>query len=175
MPDIPQVLEADAVLFMHDQAIKEYGGTHGLKSEDLLHSTLARVENRWPSAEAPRSDAATLAAAYAYGIVRNHPFNDANKRTAWSCCVLFLRLNETRVQVSAPDVVEVMLAFVSGTIEQGALASWLPPALPDWGLFLCSASREGFFLSLTANPPFEGLQSSLFPAMKGLVHVQQNR
>lgn len=125
MPDIPEFLEADAVLFMHDQALKEYGGTHGLKSEDLLHSTLARAENRWPSAEAPRSDAATLAAAYAYGIAHNHPFNDANKRTAWSCCVLFLRLNGTRVQISAPEAVEAMVDLASGVMEEDAFAVWL--------------------------------------------------
>ena len=125
MPDMPEFLEADAVLFMHDQALKEYGGTHGLKSEDLLHSTLARAENRWPSAEAPRSDAATLAAAYAYGIARNHPFNDANKRTAWSCCVLFLCLNGTRVQISAPEAVEAMVDLASGVMEEDAFAVWL--------------------------------------------------
>lgn len=125
MPDVPEFLEPDAVLFMHDQALKEYGGTHGLKSEDLLHSALARAENRWHYAETPRPDTATLAAAYAYGIARNHPFNDANKRTAWSCCVLFLRLNGTRVQISAPDAVEAMVALASGAMEEDAFAAWL--------------------------------------------------
>lgn len=125
MPDLPEFLEPDAVLFMHDQALKEYGGTHGLKSENLLHSALARAENRWHYAEAPRPDTATLAAAYAYGIARNHPFNDANKRTAWSCCVLFLRLNGTRVQVSAPDAVEAMVALAAGAIDEDAFVAWL--------------------------------------------------
>ena len=125
MPDLPEFLESDAVLFMHDQALKEYGGTHGLKSENLLHSTLARAENRWHYAELPRPDTATLAAAYAYGIARNHPFNDANKRTAWSCCVLFLRLNGTRVQASASDAVEAMVALASGTMQEEAFAIWL--------------------------------------------------
>ncbi|MDN7351326.1 type II toxin-antitoxin system death-on-curing family toxin, partial [Acetobacter senegalensis] len=61
----------------------------------------------------------------AYGIARNHPFNDANKRTAWSCCVLFLRMNGTRVQVSAPDAVEAMVALASGTMQEEAFAIWL--------------------------------------------------
>lgn len=125
MPDVPEFLEPDAVLFMHDQALKEYGGTHGLKSEDLLHSALARAENRWHYAEEPPPDIATLAAAYAYGIARNHPFNDANKRTAWSCCVLFLRLNGTRMQVSAPEAVEAMVALASGAMGEDAFAVWL--------------------------------------------------
>lgn len=125
MPDVPEFLEPDAVLFMHDQALKEYGGTHGLKSEDLLHSALARAENRWHYAESDPPDTATLAAAYAYGIARNHPFNDANKRTAWSCCVLFLRLNGTRVQVGASEAVEAMVALASGAMEEDAFAVWL--------------------------------------------------
>lgn len=125
MPDLPEFLKPDAVLFMHDQALKEYGGTHGLKNENLLHSALARAENRWHYAEAPRPDTATLAAAYAYGIARNHPFNDANKRTAWSCCVLFLRLNGTRVQVRAPDAVEAVVALAAGAIQEDAFAAWL--------------------------------------------------
>ena len=125
MPDLPEFLKRDAVLFMHDQALKEYGGTHGLKSENLLHSALARAENRWHYAETPRPDTATLAAAYAYGIARNHPFNDANKRTAWSCCILFLRLNGTCVQVSAPDAVEAMVTLASGAMEEDAFAAWL--------------------------------------------------
>ncbi|MFT8769252.1 MAG: hypothetical protein ABF459_08915 [Gluconobacter cerinus] len=62
MPDLPEFLEPDAVLFMHDQALKEYGGTDGLKSENLLQSALARAENRWHYDEAPRPDAATMAA-----------------------------------------------------------------------------------------------------------------
>ncbi|POF63700.1 hypothetical protein KMAL_06680 [Novacetimonas maltaceti] len=82
MSDTPEFLEPDVVLFMHDQALKEYGGTHGIKSEDLLHSALARPENRWHYAESDPPDIATLAAAYAYGIARNHPFNDANTQTA---------------------------------------------------------------------------------------------
>jgi len=126
MPDVlPDFLEPDVVLFMHDQALKEYGGTHGLKSEDLLHSALARAENRWHYAEVPPTDTAILAAAYAYGIARNHPFNDANKRTAWSCCVLFLRLNGTCLQISAPEAVEAMVALASGEMEEDAFAVWL--------------------------------------------------
>jgi len=117
MDDAPEFLEPDVVLFMHEQALREYGGTHGLKSEDLLRSALGRAENRWHYAEAPKPDIVTLAVAYAYGIARNHPFNDANKQTAWSCCVLFLRLNGTRVQVSAPDAVEAMVALASGRIQ----------------------------------------------------------
>jgi death-on-curing protein len=121
---VPEFLEPDVVLFMHDQALREYGGTHGLKSEDLLLSALTRAENRWPYAEGNLPDAMTLAAAYAYGIARNHPFNDANKRTAWSCCILFLRVNGFRVHVAASEAVETVVALASGTMTEEAFALW---------------------------------------------------
>ena len=75
MTEKPEFLEPDVVLFMHDQALREYGGTQGVKSEDLLHSALVRPENRWHYAEGEVPDTATLAAAYAYGLARNYPFN----------------------------------------------------------------------------------------------------
>lgn len=125
MTEKPEFLEPDVVLFMHDQALREYGGTQGVKSEDLLHSALARPENRWHYAESEVPDMATLVAAYAYGIARNHPFNDANKRTAWSCCVLFLRVNGVRIQVHASEAVEVMVTLASGDMEEEAFAVWL--------------------------------------------------
>ena len=125
MAEKPEFLEPDVVLFMHDQALREYGGTQGVKSEVLLHSALARPENRWHYAESEVPDMATLAAAYAYGIARNHPFNDANKRTAWSCCVLFLRVNGVRIQVHASEAVEVMVTLASGGMEEEEFAVWL--------------------------------------------------
>ncbi|MFS8371587.1 type II toxin-antitoxin system death-on-curing family toxin [Acetobacter indonesiensis] len=125
MTEKPEFLEPDVVLFMHDQALREYGGTQGIKSEDLLHSALARPENRWHYAESEAPDMATLAAAYAYGIARNHPFNDANKRTAWNCCVLFLRLNGVYIQASASEAVEIMVALASGVLEEKNFAQWL--------------------------------------------------
>ncbi|MCE2578458.1 type II toxin-antitoxin system death-on-curing family toxin [Komagataeibacter sp. FNDCR1] len=131
MADTPEFLEPDVVLFMHDQALKEYGGTHGIKNEDLQHSALARPENRWHYAESDPPDTATLAASYAYDIARNHPFNDANKRTAWSCCILFLRLNGTLVQVNAPEAVETMVALASGAMEEDAFAVWLRQHFQD--------------------------------------------
>ncbi len=127
MAGAPEFLEPDVVLFMHAHTLKEYGGTHGLKSEDLLNSALVGVEGRWHDAEGDRPDCAALAAAYAYGIARDHPFNGANKRTAWGCCVLFLRLNGFRVQVSAPEAVETMVALASGVLEECAFALWLRP------------------------------------------------
>lgn len=76
-----EFLHSDAVLFVHDQAVREYGGTHGLRHDGLLHAALARPVNCLANG-VPAPDPFDLAAAYAHGLARTHPFNDANKRTA---------------------------------------------------------------------------------------------
>ncbi len=111
------------MLFLHDQALREYGGVHGVKDEGLLGSALGRPPNKFHYAA--RRDHFDLAAAYAFGVARNRPFNDANKRTAWGCCVLFLKLNGVKINLSAPDVVNHMLALARGDLEETAFSAWL--------------------------------------------------
>ena len=120
----PEVLEHDAVLFVHGQAVREYGGTHGLRDEGLLRAALARPVNRLAYGN-PAPDLFDLAAAYAYGLARTHAFHDGNKRTAWACCVLFLALNGIRLHVPAPDVVGQMVALVGGALDEAGFAGWL--------------------------------------------------
>lgn len=112
-------------MFLHDTALREYGGTQGLKSVDLLHSALGRPLNRYHYAELGVVDLFDLATSYAFGIANNHPFNDANKRTGWSCCVLFLKVNELNINVAAPDVVDRMVSLVAGGLDEMTFAAWL--------------------------------------------------
>ncbi len=119
----PAFLEPDVVLFLHDQSIREFGGRHGVRDAGLLASALSRPQNRF-SYEAG-TDLYTLAAAYAFGITRNHAFLDGNKRTAWACCVLFLRLNGVRVRVPAAEAVEAMVALAAGEMTEDQFATWL--------------------------------------------------
>ncbi|MFH5927358.1 type II toxin-antitoxin system death-on-curing family toxin [Roseomonas xinghualingensis] len=121
----PEFLEPDVVLFLHDHALREYGGAHGIKDEGLLQSALGRPVNKLGYAEPGTLDLFDLAAAYAYGIASNHAFNDANKRTAWSCCVLFLKVNGVQLAIEAADVVEHMLEMVEGRLDEGGFAAWL--------------------------------------------------
>ncbi|ATR19451.1 Death ON curing protein (plasmid) [Roseomonas mucosa] len=121
----PEFLEADVVLFLHDQALREYGGIQGVKDEGMLHSALGRPENKLVYADAGIPDLFDLAAAYAYGLAANHPFNDGNKRTAWGCCVLFLKANGVELDVDAPRAVEQMLRLVEGRLDEAAFAAWL--------------------------------------------------
>ena len=86
----PRFLSADLAFAVHERQLAEHGGLGGVKDEGLLDSAIARPLNKHAYGE---SDLSALAAAYAFGIARNHPFNDGNKRTAWVMARLFLRLN----------------------------------------------------------------------------------
>jgi len=121
----PEFLEPDVVLFLHDQALREYGGHHGIRDETLLHSALDRPRNKLAYAAPEELDLFVLAAAYAFGIARNHTFNDGNKRTAWACCVLFLKANGVELAVPAPEVVERMVVLASGGEDEAGFAEWL--------------------------------------------------
>ena len=113
------------MLFLHDLALREYGGIHGVKSEDLLQSALGRPVNKHAYGEPATLDLFDLAAAYAYGLASNHAFNDGNKRTAWSCCVLFLKANAVELDAPAAETVERMLHLVEGSLNEDAFAAWL--------------------------------------------------
>lgn len=121
----PEFLEPDVVLFLHDQALREYGGIQGIKNEHLLHSALGRPVNKLAYAGLEDLDQFDLAAAYAYGLASNHPFNDGNKRTAWSSCVLFLKANGIEIDVLAQDAVEQMVRLATATIDEHDFAAWL--------------------------------------------------
>jgi len=126
----PEFLERDVVLFLHDQALREYGGIHGVKDEGLLDSALGRPLNKLAYADPPGPDLFDLAAAYAFGLASNHAFNDGNKRTAWGCCVLFLKANGHRLRVATPDAVEQVIALVERRVDEAAFAGWLRAAAP---------------------------------------------
>jgi death-on-curing protein len=121
----PVFLELDAVHYLHDQSIREWGGYHGLRDEALLESALNRPRDRL--AYEPESGLFRLAAAYAFGIAKNHAFLDGNKRTAWACCVLFLKINRISLRVPAIDAVETMVALAEGRVCEAGFCVWLEP------------------------------------------------
>ena len=79
-PVEPVWIETELALAIHDRQLAEHGGPIGLRDASALESALARARNQWTYGE---TDLCALAAAYAYGVARNHPFTDGNKRTAW--------------------------------------------------------------------------------------------
>ncbi len=117
----PHGLDAADALAIHDRQLAEHGGGTGLRDRSMLESALARPVNRWACGE---DDPAALAAAYAFGIARNHPFVDGNKRTAWVLARLFLVLNDNALRFEPADAIRAVLALAAGTLREEELADW---------------------------------------------------
>jgi len=107
---------------VHVDQVREHGGHIGLRDENALESALARARQRWTYD--PEADPSRLAADYAYGICRNHPFRDGNKRVAFVAAMTFLALNGWDFTAPEKEVVENMLALASGTMTEEELADW---------------------------------------------------
>ncbi len=111
------------VLAIHDAQLSEHGGMPGIRDENLLRSALARPHNL--EAYGEDVDAATLAASYAFGIARNHPFHDGNKRTAFVAMELFLNLNGWILTADDADCIATMQSLAGGNLGERALSTWL--------------------------------------------------
>lgn len=121
-------LRAELALAIHDEQLAEHGGGVGLRDEGALLSALARPQNLAANGE---PDAAALAAAYAFGVARNHPFVDGNKRTAWVLARLFLALNGIALRFDDGAAVMTMLALAAGELSEDELADWLRERISD--------------------------------------------
>lgn len=117
----PEWLSLDIALAVHDRQLAEHGGPTGVRDQGMLESALARPPNQWTYGE---DDLCALAAAYAYGIARNHPFTDGNKRTAWVFARLFLMLNGQTLSFTPRMAIEVVLALAAGELGEDELADW---------------------------------------------------
>jgi death-on-curing protein len=123
MDQIVWLLEETAIA-IHQRQISEHGGIEGLRDEGLLASALARPQNLLAYAQAP-PDLAALAAAYAYGIARDHPFVDGNKRTALVAARTFLLLNGVNLEASQDEKYLTFLQLAQGTVTEEQLADWI--------------------------------------------------
>ncbi len=117
----PNWLDARDALAIHDRQIAEHGGISGLRDANLLDSALARPINQWNYGT---DDPAALAAAYAYGVARNHPFADGNKRTAWVLARLFLALNGHLLTFDQQNATQTMIALAAGELSEDELTAW---------------------------------------------------
>jgi death-on-curing protein len=115
-------LSKAGVLAIHGEQLAEHGGIGGIRDEQLLESALARPVQLVSYGD---PQAAELAAAYAYGIARNHPFVDGKKRAAFVAAATFLALNGWHLVASEHEVVEVILGVAAGATPQEVLARWL--------------------------------------------------
>ena len=117
----PQWLDARDTLAIHDRQIAEHGGISGVRDPNLLDSALSRPRNQWAYGV---DDPAALASAYAYGVARNHPFADGNKRTAWVLARLFLALNGHKLVFDATLATQTVIALAAGELSEVELTDW---------------------------------------------------
>lgn len=117
-------IEKGLALAIHERQLAEHGGQAGVRDEGLLDSALARPQQLHAYGEPP-PDLANLAATLAFGLARNHPFLDGNKRTAHVCYRVFLELNGFALSASQEDKYTSMLALAEGSLSEMEFAGWL--------------------------------------------------
>lgn len=117
----PVWLDARLALAIHDRQLSEHGGPSGLRDIGALESALARPRNQW---EYGTDDLCRLAAAYAFGVTRSHPFADGNKRTAWVLARTFLVLNNVELAFKPEEAVIAVQALAAGEFSEDELADW---------------------------------------------------
>lgn len=121
-------IDRTLALAVHERQLSEHGGGGGVRDEALLESALARPQQLFAYG-APPPDLADLAASLAFGMARNHPFVDGNKRTAHVCYRVFLALNDARLEAGDEDKYTHMLALAEGSLSESDFAAWLRPRL----------------------------------------------
>lgn len=119
----PRWIDQRALLLLHSETLAEHGGLAGVRDPGLLESALARP--RHLHVYEPESDLARLAAAYGFGLARNHPFNDGNKRTAFLAIGLFLQINGRELIADPVEAIAVILGLAEGSLGETKLAEWI--------------------------------------------------
>jgi death-on-curing protein len=119
----PKWIDKRALLLLHQESLAMFGGAQGTRDEGLLDSALARPVNKhhYDGAE----DLAELAAAYGFGVAKNHAFVDGNKRAAFLSIGLFLAINGARLEADRIDAIRTILALAAGEIDEAGLAKWI--------------------------------------------------
>lgn len=118
----PVWVRRDVVLAFHERLLAQHGGGAGIRDEGLLDSALGRPENLFGYGKPTLFD---LAASYAFGLVKNHPFIDGNKRIGFATAALFLELNGLRFEAQEVEVVLRTLALAAGEESEAAFSEWL--------------------------------------------------
>ncbi len=119
----PRWIEPRALLLRHTASLAEHGGLEGIRDEGLLESALGRPQNKF-SYES-EWDVFDLAAAYGFGLARNHPFHDGNKRIAFLAVGLFLAINGYRLVADQMDAIQTMLSLAAGNLTEKTFADWV--------------------------------------------------
>lgn len=108
---------------MHNDQLREHGGLPGVRDENVLESALARPQQKWHYAD--HTDMPMLAAAYGFGLVKNHPYRDGNKRIGFLAIVTFLGMNGHVFDATDADVVAEILALADGRVSEAEFTDWV--------------------------------------------------
>jgi death on curing protein len=118
----PAWLTYEQVIAVHNLQLRRFGGAPGLRDEGMLRSALERPANKWHYEQA---DLPELAAAYAFGLAKNHAFVDGNKRIAFMSMVIFLRRNGVRFSPDQAQATAMIMALAAGEVSEESLARWI--------------------------------------------------
>lgn len=124
----PSWLTRQIIVAIHDEQLTIHGGASRLRDEGMLDSALDRPRNRWAYEQA---DLPELAAAYAFGIARNHPFVDGNKRTSLLALYTFLGVNGVEFIVPEAEAAAIILALAAGDVDEVGLTRWIRDNWPS--------------------------------------------
>ena len=124
----PVWLDVEILIDLHAEQLALYGGPDGIRDQGILESALGRPVNKFAYRE---TDIAALAAAYAFGIARNHPFVDGNKRAAFGAMIVFLGLNGIDFLVPPENATAMILALAAGEVNEDGLTRWIRDNLPS--------------------------------------------
>ena len=119
----PLWLDRAVVDAVHLDLLRSHGGMPGVRDAHALESALARPQQRWAYGRA--RDLASLSASYGFGLARNHPYRDGNKRIAFMAIAIFLGINGYEIEAAEEEVVRVMLDLAAGRISEVTLAKWI--------------------------------------------------
>jgi len=124
----PIWLDVEIMVDLHAEQLALFGGPDGIRDQGMLESALGRPVNKFAYGE---TDLAVLAAAYAFGIARNHPFVDGNKRTAFGAIIVFLGLNDIDFLVPPESATAMILALAAGEVNEEGLTRWIRDNWPS--------------------------------------------
>lgn len=124
----PFWLTSHMIVAIHDEQLAIHGGAGGMRDEGMLESALDRPKNRWAHEQA---ELAELAAAYAFGIARNHPFVDGNKRTSLLALYTFLGVNGIDFEVPEAEAAAMILSLAAGEVSEESLTRWIRDNWPS--------------------------------------------
>ena len=124
----PIWLDVDEIIDMHAEQLAIFGGPEGLRDHGLLESAILRPVNQWSYRQ---TDMAALAAAYAFGLARNHAFVDGNKRIAFHAMMVFLRVNDIPIAPDPAHAAAIILSLAAGEVSEESMTRWIRDNWPS--------------------------------------------